>query len=93
MRWHTNYGNCLTFGADFSGFYLSILFLFRLWHPPLFLPWQEVSVRRRFKVLFFFRYVELRLGREEQIPITIGEDLAGRLRAAAGANWPIEAIF
>lgn len=89
MRWGTNYKNCLTIGADPMGLYLSVMFFFRLFHPPLVLPWQEVSVRRRRKILFF-RYVELSLGREEQIPLLIRENLADQVRLAAGSSWPAE---
>ena len=90
MRWTTHYGSCLTVGADPSGLYLSVMFLFRMGHAPLFLPWHEVSVRRRWKVLGL-RYVELRLGQEEQLPFQISGSLADRLKAAAGSGWPVEA--
>src|ERR1700674_2780329 len=87
MRWGTNYKNCLTIGCDPMGLYLSVMVLFRLFHPPLLLPWQEVSLRRHRKILFF-KYVELSLGREEQIPLLIRENLADELRQAAGSSWP-----
>ena len=91
MRWGTHYGNCLTVGADPAGLYLAPLFLYRIGHPPLLLPWQEVSVRRRGKVLFT-PYVQLQLGREEQIPLTISKRLADRIQSAAGQNWPVEPV-
>ncbi|MBZ5599527.1 MAG: hypothetical protein LAN83_14545 [Acidobacteriia bacterium] len=91
MRWGANYGSCLTVGADASGLYLAVMFIFRTGHPSLLLPWHEVSVQRRWKMVFF-RYVELTLGREEQIPFRISGRLADRIQAAAGANWPVEAV-
>ena len=91
MRLGCNYNNCLTVGADASGLYLSVLFLIRIGHPPLFLPWQEITIRRRSKRPLF-RYVELRLGRDEQVPFMIRERLAERLKSAAGPNWPPEPI-
>jgi len=91
MRWGTNYNNCLTIGSDPMGLYLSMMFPFRLAHPPLLLPWQEVSVRRRRSILFF-KYVELSLGREEQIPLLIRENLAEQIRQAAGSSWPVEGV-
>jgi hypothetical protein len=90
MRYATNYSNCLTVGADPMGLYLDIFPLWRIGHSPLLIPWHEVSVRRRVKVLVF-TYVELRLGREEQIPFRISATLASRIQAAAGPNWPVEA--
>jgi len=91
MRWGANYGSCLTVGAEPAGLYLATLLLFRIGHPPLLLPWPEVSVRRRWKMLFF-RYVQLQLGREEQIPLRISGRLADRIQAAAGQNWPVEPV-
>jgi len=91
MRYATGYNGCLTVGADPSGLYLSMMFFFRIGHPPLLLPWSEVSVRKRGKMLFV-RYVELSLGREEQIPFRINGSLADRIQAAAGTNWPVENV-
>ena len=91
MRWSARYGRCLTVGADPAGLYLAPFFLYRVGHPPLLLPWPEVSVRRRWKVLFL-RYVELQLGREEQIPLRISGALADRIQAASGQNWPVEPV-
>src|SRR5450631_1532574 len=90
MRWSTRYGNCLTVGADPAGLYLCTFFLLRIGHPPLLLPWHEVSIRPRGKTLFG-RRVQLQLGREEQIPLTITGRLADRIQAAAGQKWPVEA--
>lgn len=91
MRWSCNYGSCLKVGADPTGLYLSTLILFGIGHPAPLMPWPEVTVCRRWKILFF-RYVELRLGREEQIPFQISQRLADRLRPAAGTSWPVEPI-
>jgi hypothetical protein len=91
MRWGINYNNCLIVGADPTGLYLCMMFIFRLGMPPLLLPWQEITVERRWKGLFF-HYVELRLGQDEQIPFRIRESLADKIKAAAGPNWPVETI-
>jgi hypothetical protein len=90
MRFTANYSGCLTVGSDPTGLYLDIFALWKIGHPPLFLPWSEVSVRRRGKILIF-GYVELTLGREEQIPFRISAGLADRIRSAASPNWPTEA--
>jgi hypothetical protein len=91
MRWMSRYRSCLNVGADPSGLQLSMFFLFRPGHPPLFIPWSEITVARRWKFLFIPQ-VKLLLGREEQIPFVISETLADRIRAAAGASWPIEQV-
>lgn len=88
MRWGANYNNCLTIGGDPAGLYLSPLFFFRIGHPPLFVPWTEISLRGRRKIMFI-ECVELRLGREEQIPFLIRAGLADQIRPAAASSWPV----
>lgn len=91
MRWSCHYNSCLTVGADPTGLQLSVFVLFRAGHPPLFIPWYEISVARRWNFLFI-RQVKLLLGREEQIPFVMSGHLADRIQAAAGANWPVERV-
>jgi hypothetical protein len=91
LRWGSNYNNCLTLGSDPSGLYLSMMFIFRIASPALLIPWTEVTVWRRRQFLFF-RFVEFRLGREEQVPLVIREKLADSLRTAAGTSWPVEPV-
>ena len=90
MRWMVGYNNCLTVGADPRGLYLSILFPFRLGHPPLFIPWRDISYST--KKFLGITYVELRLGREVPIPIRISYALAQKLKTAAASGWPFEVI-
>ena len=90
MRWLTGYGNCLTVGANSYGLYLRILFLFRFMHPPLFIPWSEVSIKTR-RNLILGEQVTLTLGHERAIPLTIRR-LISKLKAAVGSAWPLEAI-
>jgi hypothetical protein len=86
-----NYNHCLTFGANASGLYMSIMLLFRIGSPPLLIPWPEVTVWRRRKILFF-RFVELRLGSEEQVALLVRASLADSLQSAAGSSWPVEPV-
>src|SRR5260370_41126223 len=39
MRSAVGYNNVLTLASDPEGFYLGVMFLFRLGHPRLFIPW------------------------------------------------------
>jgi hypothetical protein len=88
MRYSSHYGNCLTMGADPQGLFVSMSVPFLVGHPPLFIPWSEITVRRgRF---LWSNYVELRLGREAAIPFRISEGLASKLAALTGAAWPEE---
>ncbi len=60
MNGMAQYRNALTIGVNPAGLYLSILPLFRAGHPPLFIPWSDVTVtsEQRFAanfVVFQFR--------------------------------------
>jgi hypothetical protein len=58
-KWHymqsgmvgvVSYGSGLIVCSSIAGLYVAVLPMFRLAHPPLFLPWKEINVRmvRRF---------------------------------------------
>ncbi len=88
MRWLSHYNNILTVGADSEGLFLVPFLLFRAWHPPLFVPWVEITGENKTQ-LFFFEMVELRLGSSERVSFSIRPVLAARLESAAGENWPL----
>ncbi len=91
MRWTTNYNGVLTIGANSSGLFIVPFFLFRAGHPPLLIPWVEMTAARKTQRIFLglaFDFVELRLGRAEDIPFTIRAKLAAKLEMAAGSSWP-----
>jgi hypothetical protein len=88
MRYTVNYNGCLTLGCDETGLYLATMPLFRFKHPPLLIPWNEITASR--KRILFMDFVRLSLGNDSQIPLTIRLSLAERLSNAAGAHWPIE---
>jgi hypothetical protein len=86
MRWLTQYNNVLTVGADTSGLFMVPFVLFRAWHPPLFVPWSEITGIRETRLLFI-KFVEMRIGRVEEIPFRIRASLAAKIQAAAGSEW------
>jgi len=84
MRYWMGYNNCITVGAHHEGLYLAVLFLFRPGHPPLFIPWRDVSVIE--KRIFFRRVSELRFSRSPSIPVRMSFRLFGRMvKHSAGA--------
>jgi hypothetical protein len=93
-RWHRQDGNVgsegfengLTVGADSEGLYLAIVFLFRAGHPPLFIPWTDVSVRTEERFLATFMVFHFRS--VPSVPLRVGESLGQRLAVAAGRSWP-----
>jgi hypothetical protein len=87
MRLLANYGNCLNFGADESGLYMSIFPIFRVGHPPLLIPWSEITVVPG-ETGLVFKQRNLRLGRQEAVSLRISASLMEHLRQAAGTGWP-----
>jgi hypothetical protein len=91
MRWLCSYRGCLTVGANLEGLYLATFPFFPLFHPPLFIPWSEVSAAR--KHLFpGIGGIRFRLGKELSIPLWIGDRLAERLSGVAGSAYPTETL-
>ncbi|MGA3343927.1 MAG: hypothetical protein ABSC76_03570 [Terracidiphilus sp.] len=77
LRFWTRYSSIIRIAATGDALYLSILFPFRIGHPPLSIPWNEVQFgRTRF---LWRRYVLLTLGEQERIPMRISERMARKL--------------
>lgn len=85
MRWKMGYNNCLTIGANESGLYLSVFFLFRFGHPNLFIPWTDISVNT--KKGFIYTHMEFRFRQAPMIPFQVSERLGQRIAKAAGNAW------
>ncbi len=47
-----NYNNCLLLKYNHEGFYLRPVFIFRLFHKPILVPWKEIKDIRDKKLLF-----------------------------------------
>jgi len=47
-----NYSNCLLLQYNQQGMYLVPVFIFRLFHPPIVIPWKEIKTVRDKKMLF-----------------------------------------
>jgi hypothetical protein len=91
MRYYVHFGNSLSVGADESGLYLAVFPIFRIGHPPLLVPWSEVAVISGERG-FIFKKRELRLGRQESIPLRISASLCETLQKSAGEAWPLESV-
>jgi hypothetical protein len=77
MRFRVNYGNVIRIIAADDALYLSMLFVFRIGHPPLRIPWNEIQFRRT--KFLWMRFVILTLGEAEHIPMRISERMANKL--------------
>ena len=76
-RW-TNYSNCITVGANKYGLYMAILPIFRIGHPPLFFPWQDISTEAGSR-RFFGRFVRFTFAKQLEVPVIFPERLAARI--------------
>lgn len=81
----SNYGNCLTVGAARQGLYFSVLFLFRPGHPPILVPWSDVTATPG--KFLFSRYVDFRFRRVPEARVRLAQRLADRIAAEAGSSW------
>jgi hypothetical protein len=77
MRGWSHYSSVIRLTAATDALYVSVLFPFRIGHPPLRIPWDEIQFGR---TKFFFRsYIVLTLGNQEKIPMRISLRMARNL--------------
>ena len=73
-----SYGGCLFVAVNEEGFGLSIFFPFRIFSPPMFIPWYEVESVES-KRFMFFNYAVVRL-RNRWVTISIRGKAGERIR-------------
>ncbi|MDR3746046.1 MAG: hypothetical protein P4K80_07955 [Acidobacteriaceae bacterium] len=78
------YNNVLTVASDNEGIYLGVLFLFRIAHPPLFIPWSEIEIETP-QQKFFVSVQKLRLG-PDRIPLRLRTKLVEFLQSEKRAT-------
>jgi hypothetical protein len=86
LRLLTRYHGAVSVGASQEGLYLSVIFLVRPGHPPLFIPWQDISVKPG-KVLWV-RVYQFQFRQVPSVRLRLKEKLVKDIQAAAGASWP-----
>jgi hypothetical protein len=85
LRARGSYNNVLTVGANPEGMYVSVFVLFRSGHPPLFIPWEDVSAEA--KRVRWVNVVILNFARCPDIPFWISRKLANQLEQASGVQF------
>lgn len=88
MRWATNYGNCVAIRANPMGLGLSLLWLLRIGHPPLLIPWSDITIRRVRRSRFFPSLVEFRFRLEPSIPVRISNKLSLKIFDSSDKYYP-----
>ena len=84
MRFIAGYRNCLILGASYEGLYMSTILPFSLGHPPLLVPWSQITVDSKNEYLG----VRFKLGQYPWVSLWLNETLANNIKQAAGACWP-----
>jgi len=77
MKNWADYSGIVRIAAEEDALYLSVAFPYRIGHPPLCIPWQEIQLGRT--KFLWRRFVVLTLGKQERIPMRISERTAGKL--------------
>lgn len=75
-----SYGNILTICISTDGLYLALFFPFRLMHPPLLIPWNEITAVREKNSLSRRRY-RVSIGSPEWASLTLPEDIVSEIKA------------
>jgi len=82
FRKGSNYNGCLNFGGDVAGLYMVPMLIFRAFHKPLMIPWDDIWARP-VKLWKIMNFVELRFRQAPDIPVRIKPSLAAKLVEAS----------
>jgi hypothetical protein len=88
VRYRMHYGSCLVVGSNHEGLFLRTFWIASFRHPPLFIPWSEISLTTS-QSWILGEVGRFTLGREAQIPFTVGTTLLKRIQQTAGDLQPV----
>jgi hypothetical protein len=74
-----NYNSVLHVGVQPEGLHLSVMALFRVGHPPLLIPWDEITDVRRRTMLWYTLYA-LRIGTPHAVTVRVPENVMVAVR-------------
>jgi hypothetical protein len=86
FRRGAGYNRGVTFGVDDEALYLRMALPFRIGHPPLRIPWSDITPRS-VRAGWVDR-VDLELAAAPKATLRITPQLGERLARAAGRRWP-----
>lgn len=84
FRWSVRYKGCLTFTAAPAGLHLAVWPIFRPGHPPLLIPWREITAVETSGMLVIGPLVELVFAQTPGITMRISRRLFARLAEQSG---------
>jgi hypothetical protein len=85
LNW-VNVNGAVTIGTNAEGLYLAMFVLFRPGHPPVFIPWEDVSAKV-VKGWLWMQYLELRFAKVPNLRMRISEKLGRQIAADANQAW------
>jgi hypothetical protein len=82
-----NYSGCVTVGANTQGLYLGIVF--RLAHPPLFIPWSELKITPQNLPIPFIKLqiIEFQARGVPGVRFWFNERLMAKVAQEVGTRW------
>jgi hypothetical protein len=83
-----NYGGVTTVGTRADGLYLAVLLPFRPGHPPLFIPWGEVT-SAEFGSRWYGDWLELRFAAAPRVRLRLSGRLGKLVAADANRSWAV----
>ena len=86
LRWSTNYTGLIHMSCDSQGLYLSIFILFKIGHPPMFIPWGEIRTESHGGLI---PSLTLRFSRKPGVPFTISRALGEKLAGMSGGRFKV----
>lgn len=88
MRYMTGYGGCLNLAVTARGLQLSLLFIFRVGHPPLLIPWEEIKPVNHDSRLI--KGIKLTFARVPDVPLYLHEKLVKEISQQYHGIWDDE---
>jgi hypothetical protein len=86
----SNYSGCLTLGADSDGLYIPVFFLFRAGHPPLFIPWADITAARGKLLWVLGEWLEFRAEKAPRTRLLLCGSAGRELARDANRSWDEE---
>lgn len=86
MKGMGGYNNCVVYGADDQGIHLSMWPVFRIGHPAMLLPWQEMKAQR--VPARGESWSKILLAGEPEILVTMPPGMVDKLKAQSGRELP-----
>lgn len=77
-------GTIYTLGSTYKGLYLGVLFPFRIGHPPLLIPWRDISAKKVKRLVVSKIQLEFKYGLSK--PFEISENVAEKLKAGSNGQ-------